>query len=42
MEQALYEKLKEIQEMEQELWKLEKTMDYLERDKRKKNPLLLK
>ena len=34
MEYALYEQLKERQEMERKLQKLAKTMDYLERAKR--------
>ena len=37
MEYALYEQLKERQEMERKLQKLAKTMDYLERAKREED-----
>ena len=41
MEQALYQKLKERQEMERKLHKLAKTMDYLERAKREEETHLI-
>ena len=41
MEKALYEQLKERKEMEHKLHKLEKTMDYLERDKREEEAPLI-